>query len=144
MPDQSKQVVIHTALREQTSCDDCAFYLWQHVNALTHLSAQGLIDAIESFFRDLDIVGLQVRYPTGESWPIPCIDDVFPCVESEAGRRWINWYRKEFRGGVHPHAKQVIWDRMVCIELMVHGTVAKYTCGPNTPRCSMTHFPLGW
>lgn len=149
MSDQSKPHVIHIALREQLSCRECAFHLWKHVNALTHLSGQGIIDAMERFFFDLDKLGLKICFPSGNEWPIPFIYEIFPEYNekdqrTEAGRRWINWYRKKFRGGVNPNAKDEIWVRMICLELFVHATVAKYTRGADTSRCSMSHMPLGW
>jgi hypothetical protein len=145
----SKPQVIHIASRKQLSCCHCAFHLWKHVKSLTHLSAADLIYAMEGFFRDLDVRGFMICFASGKEWPIPLICEIFPEFnkkgkKTDAGRRWINWYRKKFRGGVKPNAKSEMWVRMICIELYVHATVAKYTRGSETPRCSMTHFPLGW
>jgi len=137
--------ILFTATKEQLSCPECYLHLWRTIRSLTHLSAAKLIDAMEAFFRDLDMHGIEVRYPdTGEFFVIPYIDDIFPCVESEAGRRWINDYKRPFQGGVRHDVKPEILNRLICMELIVHATVAKYTRGSDTPRCSMTHFPLGW
>jgi len=147
--DRSKPQVIHIATKEQLSCEKCAFHLWQIIRSLTHLSAADLIAEMECLLRDLDELGLTICFPGGKEWPIPFICEIYPEVnekgqKTEGGRRWINWYRKKFRGGVQPHAKPEIWVRMICLELLMQATVAKYTRGSETPRCSMTHVPLGW
>ena len=146
------------ALPENFQCDQCSLWLWSHVISLTHLSSAGLIIAIEEFFRDLDILGIEIRYPNGKFWPVPYIFEIFGSEdedadddgkkgETEPGRRWLTNYKQPDETGTKYKrmcCRENVLPRLQCIELYIHATVAQYARGPETPRCSLTHFPLGW
>lgn len=143
MSKQSKKQIIYTATSEQLTCPHCYLHLWSTATSLTHLSSGGWITAIEEFFRDTDILGIEIRHSNGELFKIPYIFDVFP-DGNESGRRWMSNFRKFDANGVRPRYISRCLIKLQCVELYVHATVAKYTRGPETPRCSLTHFPLWW
>lgn len=143
MADQPKTQIIFTATKEQLTCPTCYLHLWSTAASLTHLSSGGWITAIEEFFRDTDILGIEIRHSNGELFKIPFIFDVF-CDENEAGRRWVTNFRKADETGMRPRYMCRCIEKLQCIELYVHATVSAYSRGPNIPRCSLTHWPLGW
>ncbi|MCA9468482.1 MAG: hypothetical protein KC643_23995 [Nitrospira sp.] len=161
----TKKQIIHVASKEQLLfCRSCYLHLWHILGSLTHLTNEQLIEEIEAFLRDLDILGLDIRYSDGRPWPIPYIFNVFPCHdevdedlererhrvpprEKDGGRRWISNFRMANAEGTEPLmycTKPASLPRLELLELYAHATVAKYTRGPDTPRCSLTHLPLGW
>ncbi|MCA9466310.1 MAG: hypothetical protein KC643_12830 [Nitrospira sp.] len=143
MTKRTENQIIFTATKEQLTCSSCYDHLWSMAVSLAHLSSAGWITAIEEFFRDTDILGIEIRQPNGELFKIPYIFDVFP-DENEAGRRWVTNFRQADETGMRPRSMCRCLLKLQFIELYVHATVAKYTRGPDTPRCSLTHFPLGF
>jgi len=146
---RSQTQTLFTATKDQLTCPYCYNHLWSMAVSLTHLSSAGWIDAIEEFFRDLDVFGIEIRYPSGEEWPIPYIFGIFPDEneegdETEAGRRWVSNFKKADQSGNCFASMSPLLHRVRCVELYCHATIAAYSRGPETPRCSMTHFPLGW
>ena len=143
MSQKLQKHIIFTATKEQLTCPHCYHHLWSMAVSLTHLTSGGWITAIEEFFRDTDILGIDIRHPNGELFEIPQIYDVFP-DENEAGRRWVTNFKKADENGSRPRFMCRCLPKLQCFELYVHATVAAYTRGPETSRCSLTHWPLGW
>src|SRR5688500_17740287 len=95
---QRQNKIIFLATPEQLACAQCYAHLWSTAVSLTHLSSGGWIKAIEELFRDLDILGIEIRCLCGQLWKIPFMFDVFP-DENEAGRRWVsNFLRADATG----------------------------------------------
>ncbi len=149
--------ILFTATKDQLTCYECYLYLWRHVVSLKHLSSEGLINAIEEFFRDLDILGIEIREPNGALWTVPPTWEVFQYDQKDddddsdedqnSGRRWVTSYKEADETGIRPSCMRCrahVLPRLICLELFVHATVAKYARGPVTERCSFTHYPLGW
>ena len=143
MAKQLSPQIIFTATKEQLTCPHCYQHMWLTAVSLTHLSSGDWIRAIEEFFRDTDILGIELHHPDGELFKIPYIFDVFP-DENEAGRRWVTNFRKADETGMRPRTMCRSIEKLQCIELYAHSTIAQFMRGPETPRCSLTHFPLGW
>ena len=148
---QSQNQILFTATKDQLTCMTCYLYLWRHVISLKHLSSEGLIMAIEEFLRDLDKLGFEIRYPNGKLFPIPYIFDVFPMddedKENDPGRRWLSNFKRANATGTGPRmycTKPISLPRLQLLALYCHATVASFQRGPNSPRCSLTHDPLGW
>ena len=145
-----KKQIIYTASKEQLFCPHCYLHLWTIIVSLTHLSAPKLIEAVEAFLRDLDVLGIELRRPNGELFPVPYSFDVFPIddedEEKNPGKRWVSNFKRTNAAGTGPMmycTKPVSLPRLEILEVFAHATVAAYTRGPNTPRCSLTHWPLG-
>lgn len=134
---------IFLATAEQLTCPHCYLHLFLTVKFLTHLSSAGIISEIEVLFRDAEYKGTYFRHPNGALFEIPFIFDVFPDAQ-ESGRRWVSNFRKADASGVRPRYMCRCLAKLQCIELLVQCTVAKYRRGTDTPRCSITHVPLGW
>ncbi len=134
---------IYLAKPEQLNCSHCYLHLFLTVRSLTHLSSAGIITEIEVLFRDAEYQGLTFRRPNGTLFEIPFIFDVFP-DEHESGRRWVSNFRRSAATGMRPRYMCRCIPKLECIELLVQCTVAKYHRGTDTPRCSMSHVPLGW
>jgi hypothetical protein len=143
MAEQPKKQIIFTATKEQLTCPHCYLHLWSMAASLTHLSSGGWITAIEEFFRDTDIFGIEIRHSNGELFKIPFIFEVFP-DDNEAGRRWITNFRKADATGRQPHYMCRCLPKLQCIAMLLSATVAQFSRGSNTPLCSMRHWPLGW
>ena len=146
-----KKQIIFTATKEQLTCRSCYEHLWRTIVSLTHLSSAGLIMAIEEFLRDLDILGIEIRRPNGVLFPIPFSFDVFQIhdedEEKNPGKRWVSNFKRSNDAGTGPRmycTKPAGLPRLEILEVFAHATVAAYTRGPETKRCSLTHFPLGW
>lgn len=135
--------VVFVATPDQLSCLHCYRHLWSIAVSLTHLSSGGWINAIDSLFRDLDVLGIELRYPNGKLFEIPCIWEVFP-EENEAGRRWVTNFRKANKEGTGPKYLCRCMSKLGCVELLLQCTVARYLRGSDTPRCSFGHTPLGY
>ncbi len=145
MANQLKQKVFFTATKEHLACRACYEHLWRTTVSLTYLSSGGLIIAIEEFFRDTDILGIEIHNPDGSYWTIPFIDSAFPCNDdNESGRRWVSNYKKPDETGLRPKSMSRCLLKLQCVELLVHATVAKYARELEIERCSLTHLPLGW
>lgn len=100
--------------------------------------------AIEELFRDAEYLGIEFRYPTtGVPFPVPFIFDVFG-DDLDSARRGMNNFLKADATGTRPDSYCRCLLKLQCIELLLQSTVAKYRRGPETPRCSFTHVPLGW
>ena len=159
-----KKHIIHVASKDQLlHCKDCYLHLWRTIGSLPQYTNEQLIEEIEFFLRDLDILGLDIRYPDGRPWPIPFMFEVFPCHdefdedlekdrhrvpprEKDGGRRWLSNFRKANAKGTGPHmfcTKPATLPRLELLELYAHSTIAQYMRGPDTPRCSRCHLPLG-
>lgn len=143
MEESSRKQIIFTATPEQLSCKQCYRHLWSITVSLTHLSSGGWITAIEELFRDLDKLGIELRHTCGKLFDIPYIFDVFG-DDLESGRRWMTNFRKADHTGADPRYFCRSISKLQCIELLLQCTVAKYRRGVETPRCSITHMPLGW
>ena len=139
----SRTQVIFVATPEQLSCKQCFLHLWSIAVSLTHLSGTKVIAAIESLFRDAERLGIEFRYPDGTPFIIPETAELFP-VKNRAGERWITDFREVNATGTGPCRHSPLFERLQCIELLLQCTVAKYRRGPDTPRCSFSHMPLGW
>lgn len=145
MLNQPKKQIIFTATKERLTCSSCYQHLWSTAVSLTHLSSGGWITSIEEFFRDTDILGIEIRRPSGEIFVPPYIFETFPCDDdNESGRRWITNFKKVDVTGAGPRYMCRCLEKLQCVELFVQATVAKYSRGPDSRRCSLTHFPLGW
>lgn len=134
---------IFLAKPEQLTCPHCYLHLFLTVKSLTHLSSAGIITAIEVLFRDAEYNGFKLRHSDGSSFEIPFIFDVFP-DDQESGRRWVSNFRRADVTGLRPRYMCRCIAKLQCIELLVQCTVAKYHRGTETPRCSISHVPLGW
>lgn len=143
MGSRHRNKTIFLATPDQLACRHCYLHLFLTAKSLTHLSSAGLITAIEELFRDAEYLGIHFRYPSGKIFEIPFIFDVFP-DEQESGRRWVSNFRKADATGLRPRYMCRCLLKLQCIELLLQCTVAKYARGPETPRCSFTHMPLGW
>lgn len=136
--------VVFIATPEQLSCLHCYRHLWSIAVSLTHLTSGGWINAIDALFRDLDVLGIELRRPDdGKLIPIPFSFEVFP-DENEAGRRWVTNFRKANKEGTGPKYFCRCLPKLECVELLLQCTVAKYHRGSDTPRCGFNHMPLGW
>ncbi len=135
--------VIFVATPEQLLCKSCYRHLWSTAAPLTALRGCRGIISIEELFRDLDILGIEIRNPNGTLYEIPFIFDVFG-EDLESGRRWMTNFRKAAPNGIEPDSHCDCIPKLQCIDLLLQCTVAKYRRGPETPRCSFTHVPLGW
>lgn len=143
MESRNRNQTIFLATPEQLTCLECYLWLWTTARSLTHLSSAGIITAIEALFRDLDILGIEIRLPNGTLYKIPFIFDVFG-EDLESGRRWMTNFRKAAPNGIGPASHCDCIPKLQCIDLLLQCTVAKYRRGPDTPRCSFSHVPLGW
>jgi hypothetical protein len=143
MSGQLPRNIIFTATVEQLSCEHCRQHLWSTAVSLTHLSSAGVIAAIDCLYRDAEYLGIEFRNPDGALYIIPETWELFP-EENEAGRRWMSNFRKADKTGMRPRYFCRCIQKLRCIELLVQCTVARYRRGPETPRCSYTHYPLGW
>ena len=148
---QEKRTIIYVPNDEQLTCHACYQHLWEMVVSLTHFSSASLIIAIEEFLRDLDILGIEIRYQNGEPFPIPYMFDVFPIddddQENDPGRRWLCNFKRANKAGTGPRmrcTKPMALPRLQLLALYCHATVEKFSRFPNIPRCSLTHLPLGW
>ena len=139
----SKITTIYVASAEQILCKQCLLYMWSVAVSLTHLTSGGWINAIEALFRDLDVLGIELRHPDGKLFEIPYIFDVFG-DDLESGRRWMTNFRKANKTGTGPKYFCRCIPKLQCVELLLQCTVAKYRRGPDTPRCGFNHMPLGW
>lgn len=99
--------------------------------------------AIEELFRDAEYLGIEFRYPNGQPFEIPYIFDVFG-DSLDSARRGMNNFLKADATGTKPDSYCRCLLKLRCIELLVQCTVSAYRRGPDTPRCSYTHYPLGW
>lgn len=143
MPSHSKNNIIFVATPEQLlACKQCYLHMWSVAVSLTHLSGGGWVNAIEELFRDAEYLGIEFRYPNGNLFPIPYIFDVFG-DSLESSRRGMNNFLKADATGTQPKSYCRCIRKLECIELLLQSTVAKYRRGPDTPRCSFTHYPLG-
>lgn len=147
----NKQILYVASKGQLLHCKDCYLHLWITIVSLTHLSSARLIEAIEEFLRDLDDLKIEIRYLNGDLYPIPYMFDVFPIddddKENDPGTRWVSNFKRANKQGTGPRmfcTKPASLPRLELLELFAHATVAKYTRGPDTPRCSLTHLPLGW
>ena len=139
----SRKNIIFTATIDQLSCPQCYFHLWSIAVSLTHLSSTGLIAAIESLLRDAEHLGIEFRHPDGTPFIIPETTELFQ-EKNKSGKRWVADFREANAAGTGPYRHSRCFERLQLIELLLQCTVAKYRRGPETPRCSFTHFPLGW
>lgn len=145
MSSQPTAQIIYAASHEQLTCVTCYRHLWSTIVSLSHLSSRGLIEAIEGFHRDIYALGYDVRHANGDEFVIPQIYEIFPCDdEHEAGRRWINNFKLADETGMRPQAMRRGLLKLQCLTLFMHANVAAFTRAPETPRCSVTHVPLGW
>lgn len=135
--------VVFVATPDQLSCLHCYRHLWSIAVSLTHLSSGGWINAIEELFRDLDVLGIELRHPCGKLFEIPFIFEIFG-DDLEAGRRWMTNFRKANREGTGPKYFCRCMPKLACVEILLQTTVSKYQRGPDTPRCGFNHLPLGW
>ena len=143
MPNPQRKNIIFVATPEQLSCKKCYLHLWSIAVSLTHLSSGGWINAIEELFRDLDVLGIELRHLNGKLFEVPYIFEVFP-DENETGRRWVTNFRKVNKTGTGPYYFCRCFPKLQCVELLLQATVSKYHRGPDTPRCGFNHMPLGW
>ncbi len=143
MGGRSRNETIFLATPAQLVCPECYLWLWTTVLSLTHLSSAGLITAIEELYRDAECLGIYFRYPSGKIYDIPFIFEIFP-DENESGRRWVSNFRKADATGARPRYMCRCLPKLQAVELLVQCTVAKYSRGTKTPRCSYLHTPLGW
>lgn len=143
MGSQPQNKTIFLASTDQLACPQCYDWMWSTAVSLPHLSSGGWLNAIEELFRDLDILGIKIRHSSGDLFEIPFIDDVF-APENESGRRWVSNFRKADASGTKPRYQCRCVPKLLCIELLLQATVAKYIRRADTPRCSSTHYPLGW
>ena len=137
---QNKVVFLPTV--EQLSCKQCYRHMWSIAVSLTHLSSGGWITAIEELFRDLDVLGIELRHTCGKLFDVPYIFDVFG-DDLESGRRWMTNFRQADPTGTGPRYFCRSMPKLQCVELLLQCTVAKYRRGEKTSRCSSTHIPLG-
>ncbi|MCS6328434.1 MAG: hypothetical protein H8K06_15295 [Nitrospira sp.] len=143
MGGRSRNETIFLATPAQLVCPECYLWLWTTVLSLTHLSSAGLITAIEELYRDAEYLGIHFRYPSGQIYDIPFIFEIFP-DENESGRRWVSNFRKADATGARPRYMCRCLPKLQAVELLVQCTVAKYSRGTKTQRCSYLHTPLGW
>lgn len=143
MPSLSKNNIVFVATPEQLLCKQCYRFMWSIAAPLTDLRGCRGIISIEEMFRDLDILGIEIRHPNGDLFEIPYIFEVFG-DDLESGRRWMTNFRKAAPNGIEPASYCDCIPKLLCIELWLQCTVSAYSRGPETPRCSFTHVPLGW
>jgi hypothetical protein len=142
MAGQRLKNIIFIATPEQLSCRLCYSHLWITAASL-NLSSGGWITAIDALFRDAEHLGIEIRHLNGTPFLIPDTCEIYP-EENEAGRRWMTNFKKADSTGIGPRYHCRCFPKLICIELVLQGTVSKYRRGPETPRCSFTHVPLGW
>lgn len=142
MPSQLCKNIIFVATPEQLSCRLCYSHLWITAVSL-HLSSGGWITAIDALFRDAEHLGIEFRHPNGTPFVILDTCETFP-EENEAGRRWVTNFKKADSTRICPRYHCRCFQKLLCIELVLQCTVSMYQRGPDTPRCSFTHMPLGW
>ncbi len=138
-----KPKIIFTATPEQLLCKSCYRHLWSTAAPLIDLRGCRGIIRIEEVFRDLNILGIEIHHPDGTLFEIPYIFAVFG-ENLESGRRWMTNFRKAAPNGIEPDSYCDCIPKLQCLDLLLQCTVAAYSRGSETPRCSATHLPLGW
>ena len=142
MSDQSKKPIIFTATKEQLTCKQCYLRLWLIAVSLTHLTSGKWIIAIEEFFRDLDVLGIEIRHPNGQLYHVPYIFELFP-DENEAGRRWMSLFLQADNSGMRPRRMCRDLRRLEAIAFYLEASVSSFSQVDGTDLCSLTHRPLG-
>ncbi len=100
-------------------------HLWRTCKQLTHISSRQWVWALSAFFRDLDVLHIDILDSmTRQRFEYPDLDMIF--LDANCDGRWFRFYLKADSSGLYPFQRPKNISKLRILDLYARATVSKF------------------